>query len=231
VSSLPSISYHRSLPADREAAAHLLSFFPAVPLTVDTYLSRRTLIQDRLWPTVPLLPGVHKLVHHLHAHRIPIAIATGSYRHQYDLKRQNLGDVFDCFEGRVVCADDHLGDDRERVRPKPWPDVFLYAAREKLGRPVGAGADEECTEGEREERRRGLIFEDALLGMQAGKRAGMSGKHYSIYIIHSQVSPVVWVPDANILDVTYSGVEKPDQTLKSMEDFVPERWGLPPYNS
>ena len=41
---------------------------------------------------------------------------------------------------------------------------------------------------------------------------------------------VVWVPDANLLDVEYSGEEKADQTLGSIVDFVPEEWGLPPYH-
>jgi len=40
---------------------------------------------------------------------------------------------------------------------------------------------------------------------------------------------VIWVPDPNLLNVEYSGTEKPDQMLKSLEDFVPEEWGLPPY--
>jgi len=39
----------------------------------------------------------------------------------------------------------------------------------------------------------------------------------------------VWVPDQNLLDIGYSGEERADQTLKSLEDFVPEQWGLPPY--
>jgi pseudouridine-5'-monophosphatase len=118
---------------------------------------------------------VEKLVRHLYAHNIPIAIATGSYRHHYTLKTQNLSSVFGCFEGRVICADDDGGGSEKRLRPKPYPDVFLRAAREKLGRGVGNGENEECTEAEREERKKGLVFEDALLGMQAGKRAGMSG--------------------------------------------------------
>ena len=41
---------------------------------------------------------------------------------------------------------------------------------------------------------------------------------------------VVWVPDANFLDVGYSGVHKPHETLKSLEDFVPEKYGLPPFS-
>ena len=46
--------------------------------------------------------------------------------------------------------------------------------------------------------------------------------------------PVVWVPDANLLAVggeETSIDEQPDMTLQSLEDFVPEEWGLPPYDS
>ena len=40
---------------------------------------------------------------------------------------------------------------------------------------------------------------------------------------------VVWVPDKKLLDVEYSEKEKPDQTLASLEEFIPEEWSLPPY--
>jgi hypothetical protein len=41
-------------------------------------------------------------------------------------------------------------------------------------------------------------------------------------------STVVWVPDANLLSVN----TKLDVTpLSSLEDFRPEEYGLPPYNS
>jgi len=169
------------------------------------------------WPTVPLLPGIEKFVLHLKKHDIPIAIATGSRRKNYELKTNHLSQVFGCFDGKVVCADDP----REGIRPKPNPDVFLVAAKEMLGRDVGPAKEEmeegvELTVAQKKERSRGLVLEDALLGMQAGKRAGMT---------------VVWVPDPNLLDVEYSGIEQADQTLKSIEEFVPEEWGLPPYDS
>jgi len=91
------------------------------------------------------------------------------------MKTRNLTSVFGCFERNVVCSDDDNKDvgDRKR-RPKPHPDVFLTAAREKLGRSVG-WAESEPSIQEGEERRKGLVFEDAVLGLQAGKRAGMSG--------------------------------------------------------
>jgi len=125
------------------------------------------------------------------------------------MKTGHIPDVFGCFEGKVVCADDYT----ERMRGKPEPDIFLAAAREQLGRKVGDGI--ECSEIEREERSKGLVFEDSVSGMQAGKRAGMS---------------VVWVPDPNLLNVKFSGLEKADQIMKSIEEFIPEQWGLPPYD-
>jgi hypothetical protein len=40
---------------------------------------------------------------------------------------------------------------------------------------------------------------------------------------------VVWVPDTNISNIEYSGIEQPDLIIKSLEGFVPEEWGLKPY--
>ncbi|KAH9839206.1 HAD-like protein [Rhodofomes roseus] len=207
---------------EREAAAHLLSFFPDLPsdFTIDVYIEQRRIGQDALWPTVQPLPGVLKLVQHLRRHSVPIAVATGSQRRNYEQKSAHLMDaLFGSFEGRVVCADDGL------VRPgrgKPHPDVFLVAAEKMLGRSVGEGEVGERSLGEahRRERAKGLVFEDAIPGVQAGKRAGMN---------------VVWVPDANLLALGDAGptldVEQPEQTLKSLEEFVPEEWGLPPYDA
>lgn len=42
----------------------------------------------------------------------------------------------------------------------------------------------------------------------------------------------MWVPDQNLLNVgSLQITEKPDQVLRSLEDFVPEEWGLPPFDS
>ena len=156
--------------AEKASAEHLLSFFPDIPLTLDSYLAQKNEILDKMWPTVNILPGVRKLVHHLKAHNIPIAVATSSRRHKYELKIQNLGDFFGQFEGKVVCSDDK----QYNMRGKPHPDIFITAAREMLGRNVGH-PEEECTSDHLQERARGLVFEDSLPGVQAGKRADMSG--------------------------------------------------------
>lgn len=162
--------------AEKEAALYLLSFFPDISLRLEDYLTQRNTLQDLAWPTVPLLPGVRKLVLHLKKHNIPIAVATGSRRRNYEMKTSHLSEVFGCFEGNVVCGDDP----RSGMRSKPDPDIFLVAAKETLGRDVGPlkGEDEkgdEVTDAQRIERGKGLVLEDGLPGMQAGKRAGMAG--------------------------------------------------------
>jgi pseudouridine 5'-phosphatase len=113
--------------------------------------------------------------------------------------------------------------------------LMCFSPLRALGRVVGPNEERDMVEdAEREERARGLIFEDATLGVQAGKRAGMDGT-VSLYLCNASawtpfLSVVVWVPDENMLDVESSQVtERPDQILRSLEAFVPEEWGLPPY--
>jgi pseudouridine 5'-phosphatase len=141
-----------------------------MPLDVDAYMTEYDTGLARLWPTVRPLPGAHRLVQHLHARGVPMALATGSRRKNYVAKTQHLADLFACFGDRVVCGDDLHGG----MSGKPAPDIFLMAAREKLGLSVG-GAQDACTEAEREVRGRGLVFEDGIPGLQSAMRAGMSG--------------------------------------------------------
>ncbi|KAG6375506.1 HAD-like protein [Boletus reticuloceps] len=188
---------------EQEASVQLLSFFPGIALTPEEYIAQRTIGQDRFWP----------------AHKIPIVVATSSKRRNFLLKSAHLHqEIFGYFgcgvegtEDMVVCGDDVSG----KTSGKPEPYIFLYAAQEKLRRNVGDGEENVSLE-HALERSRGLVFEDAIPGVEAGKRAGMS---------------VVWVPDPNLLAMEYSGKHTPDETLRSIEEFRPEKWGLPPYDS
>ena len=60
------------------------------------------------------------------------------------------------------------------MKGKLAPDIFLTTAREMLNRDVGH-PEISLTDIQICERGKGLVFEDALPGVQAGKRAGMSG--------------------------------------------------------
>lgn len=181
--------------AEKDAALHLLSFFPDISLTVEDYLRRRDEAQDKAWPTVALLPGVEKLISHLKKHGVPMAVATGSRKRNYILKTSGakVQPVFQHFslEENVVTGDP-LPEDPEvpgrvanglrgirKGRGKPHPDIFLVAAKECLGRDVGdvsADASVDLQEGLAVERRKGLVFEDAIPGVVSAKRAGMNGR-------------------------------------------------------
>ncbi|KZO98780.1 HAD-like protein [Calocera viscosa TUFC12733] len=191
---------------ERAASEHLLSHFPGIPLSVDSYITQRRALQDTFWPSTLPLPGASALLSHLHSHGVPIAVATGSQRRNYELKTSHLSGLFDLFDGHVVCGDD------ERLRPgrgKPAPDVFLIAARE-LGFDVGE--EEEASGEQRETRAKGLVFEDAKAGVLAGKRAGMH---------------VIWIPDDRLRALDPENTYGADEILPSLTAFNPEEWGLP----
>ncbi|KAF9650976.1 HAD-like protein [Thelephora ganbajun] len=219
---------------EKDAALHLLSFFPDISLTVEEYLRRRDEAQDKAWPTVPLLPGIQKLVHHLKKYNIPMAVATGSRKRNYLLKASGaqVQYVFQHFNlEKNVVTGDPLPEDPDvpgrvangqrgirKGRGKPHPDIFLVAARECLRRDVGGVSTDVSIDLEEEwvvERSKGLIFEDAIPGVIAGKRAGMN---------------VVWVAVPELRALEAGADFAADQILQSLEEFRPEEWGLPPFD-
>lgn len=115
--------------------------------------------------------GAVALVQGLQAAGIPVAIATGSTKFNFDLKTGHLPELFGKFHPDCI-----ITGDSPLVAPgrgKPKPDIFLAAARQ-LGKDVGTA--EECSAAQKEERARGLVFEDAVLGVKAGVAAGMNGE-------------------------------------------------------
>ncbi|KAJ3280454.1 Pseudouridine-5'-phosphatase [Rhizoclosmatium sp. JEL0117] len=94
------------------------------------------------------------------------------------------------------------GDDSHIKNGKPAPDIFLAAA-ESLGvKAAQSTSNQNC-----------LVFEDSVLGAWAGVHAGMR---------------VILIPDPN-LEIEEKLLRSVSKVLHSMEDFVPEEFGLPPY--
>jgi HAD superfamily hydrolase (TIGR01509 family) len=81
--------------------------------------------------------------------RLPIAVASGGYRHTITLTLDRLA-IRDWFDALVTAED--------TTRHKPEPDVFLEAARRLR---VSAA---QC-----------VVFEDTDIGLEAARRAGMLG--------------------------------------------------------
>ena len=102
------------------------------------------------YESLPTLKAVPAVLEHIHAGhgRIPMAVVSGSTRESVEASLATLG-LLDKFDA-LVCAGDYK-------KGKPDPEPFLLAA-ERL-----RVAPENC-----------LVFEDADLGIEAARAAGMA---------------------------------------------------------
>ncbi|KAF2866699.1 HAD-like domain-containing protein [Massariosphaeria phaeospora] len=199
-------------------AGQIFHAWAQLPIPVDQFLAEQTEIQKELFPQCQPLPGVLDVLEGLEVSGVEIALATSSHAGNFELKSSHLPHLFCYFElqHRV------LGDDA-RIPPgkgKPAPDIYLLALSTLNATLRGKGepeiSPEEC-----------LVFEDSVLGVESGRRAGMQ---------------VVWVPHPELL-IEYRGKEKDvlagltgehkedeEQQLKSIETEVAQgkrKVGLP----
>ncbi|XP_037522001.2 pseudouridine-5'-phosphatase [Rhipicephalus sanguineus] len=124
-----------------------------LPLTPDDYMAALDRIFEETFPKAQLMPGAERLVRHLHAHGIPIAIATSSKPSSFVLKMTRHHELLALFH-HVVCS----GGDPEVKRGKPHPDIFLVAASKFDEMPPPEKV---------------LVFEDSVMGVTAALAAGM----------------------------------------------------------
>ena len=149
--------------------------------TPESFLARRTKIEDGLWATVPLLKGAEWIVDELLKRKIKIAIATAADKESFALKSSRHKDFVAKFE-RVVCG-------CEVEKGKPAPDLFLKALSYFDGiKP------EEC-----------IVFEDSALGIKAANSAGMT----AIFVPDPNVNAEQWLKDVSArADVQLESLDK-----------------------
>lgn len=145
-------------------------------------------MQAKYFPQSQPLPGVPSLLKNLVSTQstekpVHIALATSSNSRNFSLKTEHLKDLFSAFPAvnQVRGDDPRIG----KGRGKPLPDIYLLALETINETLRGKGETEikpeEC-----------LVFEDAVPGVEAGRRAGMQ---------------VVWCPHPGLLE-SYKGREE-----------------------
>ncbi len=113
---------------------------------------------DELFPKTDLLPGVERLLLHLHSRGVPMAVATSSHRRHFDMKTTRHRDLFAKVFRHIVTGD-------QVENSKPHPEIFQVCL-EKFGFDVVEPSE-------------ALVFEDAPLGIEAGVAAGMKTVYIS----------------------------------------------------
>ncbi|KAL7420647.1 hypothetical protein Q5752_004598 [Cryptotrichosporon argae] len=194
--------------SQRLATEYIYSQCPTLAdqFPIDDYLVELNETYTREFKAVQPMRGALELVERLHRAGVPIALATGSGNRMYAAKTSHLSQLFGLFPPDCIITAD--SPEVPVGRTKPWPDVFLAAAR-KLGRDVGT--PDACTEAQHAERAKGIVFEDAPLGVQAGVAAGMK---------------VVWIPHPELRAINPAETHGATEVLSSLDEWRPEVYGL-----
>ncbi|GKZ24087.1 hypothetical protein AbraIFM66951_008900 [Aspergillus brasiliensis] len=169
-------------------ASRIFHHWAQLPISPEEYAAKQSALQEKFFPQSQPLPGVRELLAKLVSTQttdqpVHLALATSSHSRNFKLKASHLDDLFSAFpKSQQVLGDDpRIG----KGRGKPLPDIYLLAL-ETINTNLRAKGETEITPEEC------LVFEDAVPGVEAGRRAGMR---------------VVWVPHPGLLE-SYKGREE-----------------------
>uniref|UniRef100_A0A914YR07 Uncharacterized protein n=1 Tax=Panagrolaimus superbus TaxID=310955 RepID=A0A914YR07_9BILA len=153
----------------------------------------------KLLPKADPLPGAKELIKYLADQKLHLAISTGSGSEEFDVKKKKFEDVLDKFETIVLA-----GDDDEVKEGKPEPDAYQIPMKRFKIKPESPD--------------KVLVFEDSINGVQAALKAGCK----VVFVPQEKFKPDNW--EEMISEIK----PKCSEIIKSLEEFDPEVFGLPP---
>ncbi|KAJ2303467.1 Pseudouridine-5'-phosphatase [Coemansia sp. Cherry 401B] len=139
---------------DVRTATDILLADLELPLSFEEYDSQATELKKIYFRMALMMPGAERLLRHLTAHSVPIALATSSSKQMFRIKTEIHDTVFELFGDHITC-----GDDPDVKHAKPAPDIFLTA----MQRLDSSLQPSDC-----------LVFEDAVNGVEAANNASMN---------------------------------------------------------
>lgn len=127
----------------------------SLPLSVDQFVERIGQEYEKIFvePVEPM-PGAVRLIKHLSAKGVPIAVATSSSSKAFDWKVKHHQELFSLFNHIIVASAEP-----EITKGKPDPQTFLVCASRFKVKP--------------EKMSNCLVFEDSPSGIQAANSAEM----------------------------------------------------------
>lgn len=149
------------------------------PLNIETAKARVYTIYDEIIPgKLEALPGVNEFILLCRNRGLKLALATSADKSKMDINLSEIGLVGDVFDVKVNGLDVE--------RKKPYPDIYILAA-EKLGLKP-----EDC-----------LVVEDAVNGIEAGRKAGARTLALTTSFDSSFFSDADWIAE----DLSKVGIE------------------------
>ena len=136
-----------------------------LPMTTEELNDEYSSLVEPMYSQCKMLEGAARLIRHLKAKGIPIAVATSSSSETLAEKTKSHRKVFDLFHHVVT------GSHSELKNGKPAPDIFLICAQLFDDPPI--------------EPKKVLVLEDAPNGIQAAFEAGMQ----SVMVPHKNLAP------------------------------------------
>lgn len=94
-----------------------------LPISAEEFARQFSALSRERLGKLDALPGVERLIKHLHNHKVPMCLATSSSADMTAIKMSSYPKLFDLFDYKV------MGTDPEVKQGKPAPDIFFVAAQ------------------------------------------------------------------------------------------------------
>ncbi|RWA08769.1 hypothetical protein EKO27_g6343 [Xylaria grammica] len=206
-----------------------------LPISREQFKQEQAEQQRIHFPECEPLPGVQKLLGDLktakasNGYPMQIALATSSMRENFEMKTQRP--VTAALMDHIPLEHRLVGDDPRVQRGKPAPDIYILALKcinDSLPDSVPKITPKEC-----------LVFEDSVVGVEAGRRAGMR----TVWVPHPALLKEYAGKEAEVLAgrsglVSIGNEEQLGQLgdgwaeqLDSLENFPYEKYGIMPQTS